>query len=81
MASFKQTQRNKQQGQPDSPTMEQLQGMDQSQLMQALLAERDRAKAAGTLNEQTIQQFWDTVSPSLSEEQREKMKGLLALLR
>ena len=81
MASFRETQRNRQTTQEEPKTLEQLQGMDQAELMQALLKERDKAKANGTLDEASIQRFWETVSPSLDDAQKEKMKSLLALLR
>ena len=82
MPSFRETQRNKQtQPQEEPKTLEQLQSMDQGELMQMLLKERDKAKEAGTLDEASIQRFWETVSPSLDDMQKEKMKSLLALLR
>ena len=81
MASFRETQKSKQTTQEEPKTLEQLQGMNQTELMQALLAERDKAKANGTLDEASIQRFWETVSPSLDDAQRKKMQELLALLR
>ena len=80
MASFRQTNRESAPSHMQEKTLEELQNMNRSELMQALLTERDKARANGTLNEETIKQFWDAISPSLNDEQKERMKELLKLL-
>lgn len=85
MKSFREQQEDRANGgnnQTDAAqTIEGLAGMSESQLTALLASEAAKAKQNGTLNADTLRTFWDQMAPMLSEEQREKLKGLLDMIK
>ncbi len=54
--------------------------MNESELMEELLKVASKAKADGTLNEQTLKNFEKVVVPYLNESQKEKLSKLISVI-
>lgn len=54
--------------------------MNESELMEELLKVASKAKADGTLNEQTLKNFEEIVVPHLNEAQKEKLSKLISVI-
>jgi len=85
MKSFKEQQRDKDNAYSQdmgnaSETLESLSGMSEGQLTALLASEAAKAKANGTLNADTLRDFWNQMAPMLNEEQREKLKELIKII-
>lgn len=66
----------------DAPhTVESLAQMSDSELQALLVSEFNKAKAEGTMDNDTLSAFFAQIAPMLTPEQREKMQRLLTLLR
>lgn len=54
---------------------------NEEELMSELKKAVKAAKEDGTFNEQSIENFADLVSPYLSDEQKEKLSGLISVIK
>ena len=51
------------------------------ELLKDILTMANRGKADGTFNDQSLTNFANTLSPMLNEEQKERLKTVMALLK
>ena len=56
-------------------------GKSQDEMMQELLQTADRMKGDGSLNAQSLDDFYSRVSGFLNEEQRARMRALIEMLK
>lgn len=61
-------------------TINKLQGMSEAELMATLRTEAAKAKAAGTMDNATLQAFYDQAAPLLTAEQRDKLAHLITMI-
>ena len=78
MRSFREQQQDKDTSSADA--VGSLAGKSEAELMAMLSAEAAKARAAGTLDADSIRAFYDSVAPMLTPEQRDKMRALLSML-
>ena len=62
-------------------SVESLMGKSESELTELLMREAAKAKAEGTLSEDTLRAFAEQAAPLLTPEQRAKMEALLRLIQ
>ena len=79
MKSFREQQRDNDASTP-ADAIGTLAGKSEAELMAMLSAEAAKARAAGTLDADSIRAFYDSVAPMLTPEQRDKMRALLSML-
>ena len=60
---------------------EELSKLNQDELLSELFKNADKAKQSGELGESQLTDFYSKVSPMLTEEQRERLSGLIDKLK
>ena len=83
MKNFKDYVKNKESntGSDIQKTVESYSGKSESELLQEIMGLADKGKKDGSLTEESIKNFEETMSPLLNEEQKAKLKTILDSIR